>query len=154
MLHFSVETIFEIWLKHIYCVIWLPLPVFCISGNFEHNRAVSPMGSRLIGDWCLAAAACPEHIIPPSTLHIILVLVFCHCHCCEHSCCCCWHCCCCNFLSTPSHPNSMWISQKCSTGMWRYVRHNFLPMGRGPQPQILSGEYWATRKICKKCCQD
>ena len=25
--------------------------------NFEHNRAASPMGSGLIGDWCLAAAA-------------------------------------------------------------------------------------------------
>ena len=42
-------------------------------------------------------------------------------------------------FSTPAHPVSMWISQKCSTGMSRYVRHNFFPMGPGPEPQILEG---------------
>ena len=49
-------------------------------------------------------------------------------------------------------PISMRISQKCSTGMWRYVRHNFLPMGPRPQPQILPEniEQWGKEEIYLK----
>ena len=53
--------------------------------NFEHNRAASPMGSGLIGDWCLAAAACPAcntlshlqrfmHHHRPQHHHIIIII--------------------------------------------------------------------------------
>lgn len=53
-------------------------------------------------------------------------------------------------ISTHSHPHSMWISQKCSTGMWRYVRHNFLPMGPRPEPQILRGNIEQWGKFAQK----